>query len=170
MTKLVKKRWRLASFINCQRMINEILFSFCMTIQCLLHCPRFLFHLSYLSSLQGIVSYEQITAQFKTHEEVMKYSDGCWLLQNWLIKDYLDSAWKSSACCIAGGFCFIWVNNEPRSRHHLMQVATNTNYAQKSYHQNELTNNNKKLISYDKSQCYQFFGWVANARSNHCGG
>ena len=39
------------------------------------------------------------------------------------------------ALCTARGFCFIWVNNEPRSRHHLMQVATNTNYAQKSYHQ-----------------------------------
>ena len=33
-----------------------------------------------------------------------------------LIRNNLDSAWKSSACCIAGGFCFIWVNNEPRSR------------------------------------------------------
>ena len=39
------------------------------------------------------------------------------------------------ALCTARGFCFIWVNNEPRSRHHLMQLATNTNYAQKSYHQ-----------------------------------
>ena len=40
------------------------------------------------------------------------------------------------ALCTARGFCFIWVNNEPRSRHHLMQLATNTDCAQKNTNTN----------------------------------
>ena len=55
------------------------------------------------------------------------------------------------ALCTARGFCFIWVNNEPRSRHHLMQLATNTNCARKYQHKYELTNNNKNLISCENS-------------------
>ena len=75
-------------------------------------------YFSYLSWLQAAVSLRQKAPQLKPGRMWWDiFSKVLWrflICANWLIEN--DCLWESSARCTTAGFCFIWVNNEPRSR------------------------------------------------------